>query len=123
MSLEPPLPGSIDIDGLAEKPWRKPEVDLTLCTSQESCSLLYELSANSNMGPRRRPGGTPHTPRRGGWSTTTFHAVLPSTSVALAAISSARARLARASASGDARHSLDQKAIRLRRVEPWSYGA
>ena len=29
MSFEPPLPENIDIDQLVEKPWRKPEVDLT----------------------------------------------------------------------------------------------
>jgi hypothetical protein len=29
MSFEPPLPDNIDIDQLQEKPWRKPEVDMT----------------------------------------------------------------------------------------------
>ena len=29
VSFEPPLPDNIDIDQLTEKPWRKPEVDLT----------------------------------------------------------------------------------------------
>ena len=29
MSFDPPLPENIDIDSLTEKPWRKPEVDLS----------------------------------------------------------------------------------------------
>ena len=29
MSFEPPLPDNIDIDQLVDKPWQKPEVDLT----------------------------------------------------------------------------------------------